>query len=157
MRKIHIPILTCFALLCKNGKAQVPISTSELISTSGTYFEAPSGHSLSWSIGEPLTATYDQGSILTQGFHQPSFGFVGLTVEEIEFAVYPNPVNEYLTIQSSLSEAVNIEIRNALGQHIINEVIHAGINQIDLSQIASGVYFICVLNKKKSTIKFEKL
>lgn len=53
----------------------------QVISSSGNYSEA-GGISLSWTLGEPVIATFENGGlILTQGFQQPLFTFTGHLLE----------------------------------------------------------------------------
>ena len=75
------------------------------------------------------------------------------SVEEIafkeEFGIYPNPVNEELTIthQSAQSFEGDIELRSAEGQliEIFRDVTFGALERkIDMSNLSKGVYFIKV-------------
>lgn len=65
-----------------------------------------------------------------------------------EFTVYPNPVQNVMTLEFSLAEAtdLNISITNALGQavqQVANQTFVGNNNlTVNTSQLASGVYFI---------------
>ncbi|HRG29590.1 MAG TPA: T9SS type A sorting domain-containing protein, partial [Chitinophagales bacterium] len=58
------------------------------------------------------------------------------------FALYPNPANNFITIETDFSTEKTIYITDALGQ--IVKLITTSENNItiDLQGIASGIYFI---------------
>ncbi len=58
------------------------------------------------------------------------------------YEMYPNPVVNVLTINGGNGR---IEITNAYGQVIIDEV-HNSISKIDVSELASGVYFVTLID-----------
>jgi len=69
--------------------------------------------------------------------------------------VYPNPVNEELTIEvKDNTEPITFKILNAIGQEIFNgEIVDKTI--VQTSDFASGVYFIRFENGK--TVEFKKI
>lgn len=66
--------------------------------------------------------------------------------------VFPNPANNVLNIDSKT--AMNVSIINILGKTIQTQLLNIGANQIDVSLLASGIYFIKTDNG--ATIKFVK-
>ena len=62
-----------------------------------------SNYDLSWTFGEPFTFTYPQSFvILTQGYQQPELKVVAIDENESSgIQVYPNPVEQDLTITSA--------------------------------------------------------
>ncbi len=59
------------------------------------------------------------------------------------FQAYPNPVNNVLNLQAN--EAIsNVAIFNVLGQEVYRADINAMTSQVDMSQMASGAYFVKV-------------
>jgi hypothetical protein len=68
-------------------------------------------------------------------------GSVGISViEQNSWKIYPNPVNDKLFIESD--EALEIEITDALGNVLVFAKFSNKQNVIDVSNFASGVYFI---------------
>lgn len=66
--------------------------------------------------------------------------------------VYPNPATDILNIEDQQKELQNseIEIRNTLGQVVLTTIFS---NQIDISNLKNGVYFLSVKNKNYKIIK----
>jgi photosystem II stability/assembly factor-like uncharacterized protein len=61
--------------------------------------------------------------------------------------VYPNPVNQVITIE--VNENIlgqNISVKNTVGIKMLEFTTHEFINQIDVSNLPSGVYFIGLTN-----------
>jgi hypothetical protein len=72
------------------------------------------------------------------------------------FSVYPNPVNNILNLQAKESIS-NVAIYNVLGQEVYNAKVNAMTSQVDMSQMASGAYFVKVnINGTEGTIKVIK-
>src|SRR4030043_290832 len=101
----HLPSI--FYVLCQLlliflgtgiAKAQQVVSTAGSHSGNGTV-------QLSWTIGEPVISTFNNGSnILTQGMHQSKLLIDA--IEEIELSgliisAFPNPTNEFVNLKVS--------------------------------------------------------
>ena len=72
-------------------------------------------------------------------------------VEQLQTVIYPNPVQNILTIESK-ENIESIQIYSMLGELIASEM---GVSQIDFSSYAKGVYFLKVDSKKGSV--FQKV
>ena len=87
-------------------------------------------------------------------FDNISFGSpisLGLDIVSNEsFKLYPNPVEDYLYIQSSDTTIKNIDIYSILGKKIYST---SSENRLDMSSYSAGIYFIKVNN---STFKIFK-
>lgn len=80
------------------------------------------------------------------------------SIKTANFSLYPNPVTNKLSIKAE-SEISEITIRNIVGQSIRTEVLNANFKTIDLTNMASGNYFIVakMANGEVSTQKISKL
>jgi|GEM_PF-3591258 hypothetical protein len=73
---------------------------------------------------------------------------IGLPVEndEVEFSVYPNPANNFLTIDlhNSLMHSTDFIVYNSLGQFVFIDKLEKGLNskRIDIKSLSQGVYII---------------
>jgi hypothetical protein len=77
------------------------------------------------------------------------------TENEISLAVYPNPVNRYLIIET-FTETTETEllILNLLGEEVLKTKTENNRTAIDVSSLLSGVYFMRLGNTIR---KFHKL
>jgi hypothetical protein len=70
--------------------------------------------------------------------------------------IFPNPTNDIITIQGYLDEKTYIYLYNHLGKLIMTSKINfEGVisNQLDISHLSAGVYFIHLQDTKEKTIK----
>ncbi len=87
---------------------------------------------------------FDTVEIFTNAFvGLDKAGLVGLKI-------YPNPVNHYLTIESVGN--ATMELYTADGRSLARYELKEGLNSIDLSAYASGVYFVKVFGEGRSDV-----
>lgn len=69
--------------------------------------------------------------------------------------VYPNPSTGalYIVNSSSVKEASQVQVLNAIGQTILEETITSNYKNLDLSKLTNGVYFVKITSDKNSTVK----
>lgn len=79
-------------------------------------------------------------------------------LQEIEFALYPNPVSTEINIQfPKNSDNAEFSLYNVLGNKILQQKITSTSNHIDVSNLASGLYIATVVsNGKKINYKIIK-
>ena len=77
----------------------------------------------------------------------------GLSEENITMEIYPNPVDEKLTVKSNLTEGM-VVITDFTGKVIIEKVLYLSEKEIDLNILNSGIYFLKVkdLNSFKTSV-----
>jgi len=76
-----------------------------------------------------------------------------------EFSIYPNPVNDKVTIEFTRSNAYkDLKIMDNLGKVVFQKEITSGIiENIDMSKFSSGIYsFMLSGNEKTRVIKVIK-
>ena len=72
------------------------------------------------------------------------------------FTYYPNPVNNILTLNAQKAIS-NISVLNMLGQEVISTTPHNMSNEVDMSDLKSGAYFVRVtIGNSIETIKIIK-
>lgn len=115
----------------------------QVIGSSGNYSTSGSGSSLSATLGEPITETFSNGSILTQGFQQ---SFVLITAigspVKAHIHLYPNPTSSSVTIETPGDKEYRLELTDVLGKTLIHQKIQGPIKQLDLETLAPATYFI---------------
>ena len=60
--------------------------------------------------------------------------------------IYPNPTKGIFNIRTDANN-MKVEVYSTLGRLVANEIIHGGVQQIDLSKQAKGVYFVKLMHK----------
>lgn len=81
-------------------------------------------------------------------------GTLGVTnYNSLEMSLYPNPVDQnYVTIETPISGSKEIEVFDLLGKKVID--VNSSSNQLDISQLNSGVYMVRVtVGNQSSTTK----
>lgn len=61
-----------------------------------------------------------------------------------QYSIYPNPNSGQFFIETS--EQVHLTVVNALGQTVLSGQLQEGKNQVDLDQMAKGIYFVQLKN-----------
>lgn len=153
-------LLNLSLILCGWGFSQ---STSpEVNASSGEHFTS-NMIQLSWTIGEILIETYDNGSNqLSQGFHQTDLIITAMNdlVGGIQVRVFPNPANGQLNIEwSELSEPFHILLHDTNGRQLLAKKIAnpALYMTLDLSPYRVGTYFLHLNDPNEETVKTFKI
>ncbi len=107
----------------------------------GTFTPTVIGHYAAWVWDGLCSDTTNCIEVLLDGIGQ-------LTAGGLHFAVFPNPVDENMTIQlSQLCENCSIEITNTLGQILFSEIIKDKVESINLADLTAGIYFVKLKNE----------
>ena len=71
-----------------------------------------------------------------------------------QITIYPNPANQNITIQYS-KEIGSVIIYNTIGEIIYNKASNK--NNIDISNLQNGVYFVIIKDKQQQTVSVQKM
>ncbi|WP_426432276.1 T9SS type A sorting domain-containing protein [Winogradskyella sp. HB-48] len=72
--------------------------------------------------------------------------------ETAQFSIYPNPTNTgFVTITSSSSDAMNVQVFDILGKQVKNETLTN--NTLNVSNLNTGVYILKITQNNASTTK----
>jgi len=119
----------------------------EVIASAGEHYDNGTVQ-LSWTLGEVMIDTYDNGTnILTQGFHQTELTVTSIeeTLADIRLNLYPNPTSEYLNIElGNNEEDINLQLYDMSGKLIHKDVINAYDTKyvLPMQSVASGQYLV---------------
>jgi polyhydroxybutyrate depolymerase len=75
----------------------------------------------------------------------------GLSEENLTWEIYPNPVNEQLTIRADLSDGIAV-ITDFTGKIVMEKVLDSGEQVINLDSLISGMYFITIYKDNSPTL-----
>ncbi|MBK7938664.1 MAG: T9SS type A sorting domain-containing protein [Lewinellaceae bacterium] len=137
---------------------------------SGGGFVADAGFSLSYTIGEAVTATFfntPADLILTQGFQQPEkidtiTGTFSASPDLWEIKVFPNPTGDFLQVQmiSDRARSLDVSIWNIPGQLVSPryELNAGGTTSLDVTTLPAGTYILQIKdeNAQQHCIRFVK-
>lgn len=99
--------------------------------------------------------TGDSVSVATLVVQESSTSGINTVSNSKEIKLFPNPANYFVNI--SLPENAEIFVMDISGKIMIQKNLNTGINNIDISQIPSGIYFAKIEGKEhKDKLKFIK-
>ncbi|MEY3441864.1 MAG: hypothetical protein RLZZ519_145, partial [Bacteroidota bacterium] len=78
---------------------------------------------MEFTIGEVATSTLTAGSdALTQGFNQPEIEIVAVEefIDVYTIQLYPNPTEQFITVETNSEEELQVEVFDALGKKVID-------------------------------------
>jgi Zn-dependent metalloprotease len=73
---------------------------------------------------------------------KPTTAINEIAVGESDLKVYPNPATGRVTIASALNETLQAQIVNVVGVPVMNITVTKGLNPVDISGLAKGMYMI---------------
>ena len=138
--------------------------TQEVKASAGGFYQQING-SMQFTIGEPLTETYSNSSAkLYQGFEQGSYTLVSVTelpiLTDLDVNLYPNPSLGIfnLAIESKVVSIFAIDVIDYQGKNIIHKEISANnLEQLNLSDFSSSIYYVTISNAELSYLKTFKI
>jgi len=135
------------------------IQNSVISSAGGS---ASSGNvKMDYTLGETVTETFTAGgNTLTQGFHQTNLTLVAIENVELfaEISIYPNPTSELVNIDIPQNyNEIDINMYDVTGKLIKNQSNANGKVTFDVSTLATGTYYLQVINPKNKQVKTFKL
>ncbi len=78
-------------------------------------------------------------------------------LHNLEWTIYPNPVEDIINIQSNKGDRTRIEIYDNLGRLVKSLKICKGNNQLNIADLESGVYFLIIVEERSSKNSIFKL
>ena len=128
--------------------------TPSVVNNCGTSFTTPSA-SITYSIGETaITKIGNANNNITQGFLQPLVN--GNSIKEnkasYNFAVYPNPSTESVTIQSAnYKEEVFVKLLDATGKVLYSGNLSNG--SLFIGNYPNGLYQLLLVDKNQQLLE----
>ncbi len=76
----------------------------------------------------------------------------------VEFEIYPNPTKERITIAlNNNALEYTFKITNTLGQIVLSNSITQQVSDIEVGNLASGIYFVYITNSATNTVGIKKI
>jgi hypothetical protein len=137
--------------------ASLAVSAQEVVSTQGESYSNASAN-IDFTIGEVIIATGTDGTnVLTQGFHQTNWNFLGVEdfAPNYEATIFPNPTEDVLNIRTSTFENVTYTLYDAQGRLVMQDILSAEQTPIQVSQLAPGSYLLTLNNETQNLKTFQ--
>lgn len=127
----------------------------EVIAPAGQNFTTAAG-SISYTLGETFTTTFDPEYELSQGFHQE---WAVVTAVQNDFAddfnvtIYPNPTSGWLNVTSAI--AVHITLFDLSGKMVFHGEKQAGTENINLGDLPAGLFMLALKTEEGQTATYK--
>lgn len=112
---------------------------------------------LKWATFSETFAAFEQWQIeKNTDYSQWSCGQVSTGINSAEstaeFAVYPNPFSDFVTIKFRVEKLLNIQLLDVFGRIILEQSVNSNVS-LDLSSLPTGIYIVRVGNVQQKLIK----
>lgn len=155
MKRLLIMLWGLLSAIALNAQVLSP----DVLATTGTSFSSSSAV-IDFTIGELITSELTSGvNSLTEGFHQPKIIFE--SVENLEpeynFSIYPNPVDQFVTVECDQQAEMQIQIYDVLGKAIQVSDVFTGKITLDLQSVSSGNYLFVITSASGNPLSTYKI
>lgn len=138
-------------IICSTGASTISaqVFSPEVIASAGTTLSSPTIQ-MDFTIGEVVISTLSgSGNVLTQGFHQPKINIseVENFTDAFNFHVYPNPTEQFVTIESSSEDEMRVYLYDEHGKTIQVSGVFSQKVTMDVELLSAGPYFMLITTK----------
>ncbi|MEZ4974984.1 MAG: T9SS type A sorting domain-containing protein [Flavobacteriaceae bacterium] len=101
-----------------------------------------------------MSNTYT-GTAITDSF-KIALSADALSIEEAmleEVKIYPNPVSDYLVIDSNMANVERVEIYTVSGKLLLSQNLIGNSNNVDFSSFSEGLYLVKIISSNGTFIK----
>ena len=155
MMKHLIQIILVFGILL-DGFGQSIDRT--VIGSAGQYSESTSDVSLNYTVGEAAVALLGDGPSVAEGFHRTTLSVIVSTdVPHTDWSVrvFPNPTSQWLQVELPGDGAFDAQLNSTNGQLLWEAQLQPLSNQINLSTLPAGIYWLSIRNDKGEQQRFQ--
>lgn len=104
--------------------------------------------------GTPTTSSYLYPYKFILSKTLSGIGVNEITLNESNISIYPNPTNSILNIESQyFGNKVGYEVINSIGQTLLSSNLSSNKTQVDVSNLACGVYLLKIHSDKSTVYK----
>ena len=147
------------------GLALMELNAQESIPTGGSNISSTFG-SVSYTVGQFVYTTYSgTNGYITQGVQQPyEISLIEGIRNSIKYifqcTAFPNPANEFITLEVETPSPVNIQsisylLYNSKGILIENNKLNANNTILNIGSLNNGIYILKLLQHKKELKTFK--
>ncbi|WP_170254822.1 T9SS type A sorting domain-containing protein [Phaeodactylibacter luteus] len=137
-------------LIGGNPSADAQDMPQVVVGASGDYYTSPMFGDLHWTVGEVAVSQFQNEIALSEGFHQMYHELIVDIYEapssEWLVRVFPNPTTEYVQADWASNGTVQAKLMTTAGKEVLLEQQMMKDQQIDLSGLPAGTYFLQLRN-----------
>ncbi len=129
-----------------------------VIGSAGNYSEAADGTSIDFTVGETAVALLGEGPSVAEGFHRSTLSIVVSTdapTTDWAVRVFPNPTTEWLRIELPETGDFDAQLNAANGDLLWQVPLQPYNNQVSLSTLPAGVYWLSIRNEEGEQQSFQ--
>ncbi len=142
-----------------NLSIQAQSLSQTVIGNAGNLHSVTSEANLHWTVGELAVETFENGSILSEGFHQMYYDTYFTPVWEIEHQLelnlFPNPTSGWVRLENGTNVPLEIKVSNLLGQQIYNTSSDQFQTDFDLAGFPNGLYLFSISQNGQMVKSFK--
>lgn len=145
-----VTAVTSASILCSGNSASLTANGASTYSWTGV------GSGTTVVVSPTTTTTYtvegidSNGCMDTTTFTQvvsPCTGIQNILANSTGVSIYPNPSNGLITlIVTDVTKVMSLEVYDAIGKRVVNKEITMNETQINLSELANGIYSYRLVN-----------
>jgi len=139
-----------------NGSATVTGVTGGVAPYTVTWSNGATGNTATGLVAATYTATITDHNGCTSTVTAVVSNVLGITnvSAELAFTIYPNPAKNEITISAgNLYQPTTMMLKDVLGQTILTQTINASTTTLNLTDYASGVYLIELVQDGKRAVR----
>ncbi len=131
-----------------------------VVGSAGTYFSDVNTGNLHWTLGEISVAYHENGSVLSEGFHQTYFDLVVTALWEapelgLNLDVYPNPTVSQLTLEGDWQVGDQVQVLDLQGRLLLRKPLNPERETFRMDAYQAGVYFLSILRAGRTLKTFR--
>lgn len=151
MKKLFLIFCTIAFYAAVHAQSLAPV----VVASAGTNLAGANG-GMEYTVGEVATSTLSvSGNTLTHGFHQPKIVITAIEDPQgnQDLVVYPNPTEQFVTVENRSDEDMIVHLYDALGQTVIEATPLAQKTTLDLHSLSNGTYLLMVTRQNGEQLK----
>ena len=72
--------------------------------------------------------------------------------DELNFSIYPNPANEFVTVYFSEKNLKQLKLINQTGKIVVEKSVSGSVFEINTTELSVGVYYLIISNERNSKV-----
>lgn len=153
-----------YLFFCLSLAAGASLAAQEMnrsvVGSAGAYYSDFNVGNLHWTLGEISVAYHENGSVLSEGFHQTYSDLLVTALWEapeldLSLDVYPNPTVGQLTLEGDWNAGDQMQLLDLQGRLLLRKELAPERETFQMDAYQAGVYFLTILRAGKTLKTFR--